>query len=81
MTINEIKQSFKKCIDQYYHYPNKQYIRENQIHYIGGVLQAALHILPTDDYYEVKQYVYDKHGYNPGGCDTGQISFKDMILK
>lgn len=80
MTINEIKTRFKKCIDQYYHYPNTQYIKDHQLDYIGGVLQAALHILPTDDYFDVKQYVFEQHGYDPGGCQTRQIELKDYIF-
>lgn len=51
MTVNEIEKRFKASIDQWYQYPNKNYVKENQMHHIGGILQAALHILPLDNYY------------------------------
>ena len=78
MTVNEIEKRFKASIDQWYQFPNKNYVKENQMHHIGGILQAALHILPLDNYYALKQYVYDAHGYDPGGVTTGQISFDDL---
>ena len=79
MTNQDIVNRFKKTIDQWYAQPNEQYNREHQLHHIGGILQAALHILPTDSYFALKQYVYDKHGYDPGGCRSGQISFMDLM--
>ena len=80
MTVAQIKKGFERTIDQWYAFPNKEYVRENQLQYIGGILQAALHILPNDSYFALKQYVYDKHGYDPGGCDTGQYSLSDYIF-
>ena len=77
MNKENIVKCFKDCIDQWYAFPDKDYIKENQLHHIGGILQAALFILPNDDYFALKQYVYDKHGYDPGGCQTGQFSLAD----
>ena len=79
MTEEQVVKGFKATIDQYYHFPNKKYIEENQLHYIGGVLQAALHIVSTDNYFSIKQYIYDTYGYDPGGCRTGQIDLFDLI--
>ena len=78
MTEAQVIKGFKATIDQYYHFPNKNYIEENQLHFIGGVLQAALHIISNDNYFALKQYIYDTYGYDPGGCRTGQISFMDL---
>lgn len=79
MTDKEIAVRFKKAIDQWYHLPNKGYVRENQLHHIGGLLQGALHVLSTDSYYAVKQYVYDKYGYDPVGCRSGQINLDEYF--
>ena len=78
MTEKQVIKGFLAAIDQWYHFPNSNYVRDNQLHHIGGILQAALHILSTDNYYELKQYVFDTYGYDPGGCSTGQISLEDM---
>lgn len=81
MTISEIEIRFQKTIDQ--HFAEKAravtWDKTDEMNYIGGILQAALHILPTDRYLALKQYIYDKHGYDSGGCDTGQMTLEDMI--
>lgn len=81
MTIAEIEAGFKATIDQFYDFRGRiGYVdKEEQLHHIGGILQAALHILPTDRYFALKQYIYDKHGYNPGGVDTGQINLEEYM--
>ena len=78
MTLSEIKNKIKATIDQFYCFPNRKYVEENQLQFIGGVLQTALHLLPFDDYNELKMYIYTEHGYDAGGCTDGQISFDDM---
>ena len=80
MTTTEIISGFQATIDQFYGLP-KAFINKAQQHYIAGILQAALHILPTNRYFELKQYIYDTHGYDPGGCRTGQISLSDYKEK
>lgn len=80
MTNQYVEDRIKMTIDQFYAHPNKRYIEECQLDYIGGILQTALHLLPTDRYYAVKQYIYDKHGYDPGGVRTGQISMEDLLF-
>lgn len=80
MTIPEIKNRIKATIDQYYKHPNREYTAHNQLHFIGGVLQTALHLLNFEDYNEIKQYIYTQYGYDPGGCSDGQIGMEDMIL-
>lgn len=79
MNNAEIKERFQMTIDQYYAHPNVQYIRENQMHFIGGVLQAALHILPWNDYHSLKVYCWEHHNYDPGGVNTGQMSLDEWI--
>lgn len=80
MNIPEIKSRIKATIDQFYTFPNRDYIKQSQLHYIGGVLQTALHLLDVDDYYDIKMYVYTRYGYDPGGCTDGQIGMEDMRL-
>lgn len=80
MSISEIKGRIKATIDQHYAFYNKEYVRDNQTQFIGGVLQTALHLLNVEDYNEIKQYIYTHYGYDPGGCSDGQIGFDDMEL-
>ena len=77
MNNSELMERFKATIDQFYAQTPKAYARETQLHFIGGVLQAALHILPNENYFDLKKYVYDQHGYDPGGVRTGQFSLMD----
>ena len=79
MTNAEIEKRFKAAIDQYYNFPNEKYVRDNQLQFIGGLLQAALHILPFDDYYALKVYCWEQHGYDPGGVTTGQIRLDEIV--
>jgi hypothetical protein len=83
MTVAEIQKRFEATIDQYYSqlkYMKPGYRKETELEYIGGILQAALHILPWDNYYALKEYVYKVHGYNPGGVGgiSGQISISEL---
>ena len=50
---------------------------KTELWHIGGILQAALHILPNDNYFQLKKYVYDTYGYNPGGV-AEQITFDEI---
>lgn len=78
MTVAEIENGFRATVDQFFaSYPH---IRDtdHELYHIGGVLQAALHILPTERYFALKNYIYETHGYDPGGCKTGQIGMEDM---
>lgn len=80
MKHSEIENGFQKTIDQYYSqlkYMKDGYRDMSELWFIGGILQAALHILPTDMYYGLKQYIYDKHGYDPGGVASGQINITE----
>ena len=74
MTNKQITEKFKRTIDQFFEFPNKGYIEDARLLFIGGVLQATLHILPWNEYWSLKVYCYEKHGYDPGGVTTGQIS-------
>lgn len=80
MTTAEIESGIKATIDQYYSFPITGYIKENQLQFIGGVLQTALHLLPNDRYFALKQYIYDRYGYDPGGVTSGQVSLSDMVF-
>ena len=77
MTEQYVVGKIKAVIDQFYTFPNKEYIEETQLDFIGGVLQTALHLLPNELYFDVKQYIYDKHGYDPGGCKDYQITINE----
>ena len=78
MTQAEVEQGFKATIDQFYAWQRHGVVNsDRELHYIGGILQSALHILTNDRYYALKQYIYDTYGYDPGGCKTGQISIEE----
>ena len=77
MTEQYVAGRIKAVIDQFYAFRNKKYIQETQLNFIGGVLQTALFLLPNESYFKVKQYIYDKYGYDPGGCADKQISIED----
>lgn len=82
MTNAEIVKKFRATIDQYYAFPwnlDKDYREQHQQIYIGGILQAALHILPWDDYYGLKTYIWEKHGYDPGGVTDGQMTIEELM--
>ena len=78
MTNKEMIERIRATIDQFYRHPNSRYIEETQLHFIGGVLQTALHLLPTDDYYDMKNYIFAKWGYNAGGVD-GQMNINEWL--
>ena len=78
MTQAEIANRVRATVDQFYHFPNRVYIAENQLQFIGGVLQTALHLVDFGTYNDIKQYIYKTYGYDPGGCTDGQISLDDM---
>lgn len=82
MTYAEIELGFRKTVDQYYAYlpyMNDKYREESELFYIGGILQAALHILPLSKYELLKRYIYDRHGYDPGGVTTGQMTITEFM--
>ena len=81
MTNAEISTALERAIDQYYSqlkYTRKGYREKSEVYFIGGILKSGLFLLPTNEYYELKRYVYDNHGYDPGGVTDGQISMDDM---
>lgn len=80
MAFTILVDRFHATIDQYYaemKYMRSGYRERTEVWYIGGILQAALHILPTNLYYDLKQYIYEKYGYDPGGCSDRQISLTE----
>ena len=81
MKESEIEERFKKSIDQWFavmpYYNETEATRDATFH-IGGILQAALHVIPTR-YDALKRYCYEKHGYNPGGVTDGQMTLNDMM--
>lgn len=80
MTHAEIEKGFQATIDQFYAQRGVcHYVPGEELYFIGGILQAALHIIPTNRYLALKQYIYDKHGYDPGGVAEGQIEVKDIL--
>lgn len=82
MKIEEIERGFQKTVDQYYaqlKYMKPEYREKSELFIIGGICQSALHILPLDNYYALKQYIYERHGYDSGGCSDGQMSLEELI--
>lgn len=43
-----------------------------------GMVHLALYILEFNEYNAFKMYIYQKYGYDPGGCTDGQISIFDL---
>ena len=78
MTYKDISDKIKATIDQFYHCDTK-WVRTAQLFFIGGVLQVALHLLPWGDYYDIKKYIYQTYGYDPGGAADDQISVDDLV--
>ena len=81
ITQQWISERIKKTIDQYfqeYKYMSKEYVKQTKDTVVGAILQVALHQLPTDKYFEIKQYCYDKYGYDPGGLQ-GQYTLEMLM--
>lgn len=76
-------QKIKAVIDQHFQeskwIADKDWLNNMRLHYIGGVLQVALFMLPLDRYYEIKQYIYTEYGYDPGGCKDKQINIFEAL--
>lgn len=46
-----------------------------------GIVHLALYILDTNEYFAFKRYIYEKHGYDPGGVLSGQIKIDEILNK
>lgn len=74
----------KKCVDSVYidwektHHPDKHVIEKYEV---WGIVHLALYILNFDEYNELKQYIYDSHGYDVGGVKTGQMEIDDYEVE
>lgn len=83
LTYEWIEQRIKMTIDQFY--AGRKYrarmvsAAEEQLHFIGGVLQTALHLLPNDRYFELKRYIWETYRYDPGGCADRQMSIFEIM--
>ena len=66
MTNAEIKHRILMTVDQFYKSP-PGFIENAQSYYVGGILQTALHLLSTNEYFNIKKYIYEVYGYDPGG--------------
>jgi hypothetical protein len=77
MNLCEVEKGFRATIDKYF----KQQYYGNEKHrqaYIAGILQTALHIIPLDNYYALKNYIYQTWGYDPGGAANQQITIDEL---
>jgi len=81
MTNWEIYSQLTRVVDQFYKQSTEKWIKESQLHYIGGVCQCALFLLDFDKYMRFKQYIYNTYGYDPGGCADEQLSVNEIINK
>ncbi len=39
-----------------------------EMYIVWGIIEAALYVLPLDDYQALKDWVLDEYGYNVGGA-------------
>jgi hypothetical protein len=80
-----IEERIKKVIDQHFqeakHISDKEWLKTQRLHYIGGIMQTALFLLPLDKYFELVRYCYDTYGYDPGGAQDSQLTFKMLMTE
>ena len=81
ITYKWIEERIKKTIAQHFQesrYMNKEYIKEWRLHYIGGIMQTALHLLPNERYFAINRWIYETYGYDPGdeGIRSGQMTIE-----
>jgi hypothetical protein len=74
----------KKCVDSEFTNWEKTRLssaekRETEEYIAWGIVHLALYILPTEEYFEFKKYIYDKHGYDAGGVTDGQVSIEEFM--
>lgn len=78
ITYKWIEERIKKAIAQHFqesrYVTDKEYLKTERLHYIGGIMQTALHLLPNTNYFEIAKWCYDTYGYDPGGQADGQHS-------
>ena len=83
ITQEWIEERIKKVIDQNFqeerHFSDKEWLKTRRLHYIGGIMQTALFLLPFDRYYEIVEYCYETYGYDPGGAKDAQMTFRMLI--
>lgn len=85
ITSSWIAERIMAVIDQ--HFQNEGHITETEerrtrrLHYIGGILQTALFLLPLEKYEECKMYCYEKYGYDPGGCREQQMNIFELLAE
>lgn len=48
---------------------------------VWGIVHLALYILDNNEYFAFKRYIYEKHGYDPGGVLSGQIKIDEILNK
>ena len=80
MKISEIENGFRKTIEQFFNLYNQPYYQgseEERLYFIAGVLKSALHIIPLDNYYALKDYIYKTYGYDPGGAADQQMTLEE----
>lgn len=78
-----IEKRIKKVIDQHFqeskYVSDKEWLKTQRLHYLGGVLQTGLFLLPTEKYYELVRYCYETYGYDLGGATDAQMTFRMLI--
>jgi len=70
--LSEKFERAKKCIDQIVNEWDRTTLTDlekysMEMYIIWGAFDMALYMLSTDEYYELKEYVYQRYGYNIGG--------------
>ena len=81
--MSQLFEKCKQCIDSVYISWDKTKLstkekRTIEEYEVWGIVKLALYILNNKEYDQLKQYIYDKHGYDPGGVVTKQLRIHDI---
>lgn len=80
ITYAWIQERIKKTIAQHFqqsrYVTDTEYLKTERLHFIGGIMQTALHLLPNDKYFEIARWCYETYGYDPGGQADGQMTIE-----
>ena len=81
--MSQLFEQCKKCVDSVFVDWEKTKLSTEEKTNIEeamawGIVRLALYILDFDEYNAFKQYIYDTHGYDSGGCSDGQMTVFDI---
>lgn len=82
LTYAWIEERIKAVINQHFqeskNIKDLEWLETMRVHYIGGIMQTALHLLPNERYFAINRWIYETHGYDPGGesVRSGQMTIE-----